>query len=42
MATYVLYGAVIVIVLFILLLGGRAVVDALRQKRVKRMSRSNP
>jgi hypothetical protein len=42
MVTYALYGAAIVVVLFMLLFGGRVVVDAIRQKRVKRMSRSNP
>jgi hypothetical protein len=42
MVTYGLYGAVIVIVLIVLLFGGRAIVDAVRQKRVKRTIRSNP
>jgi uncharacterized protein YneF (UPF0154 family) len=40
--TYVLYGAVVVIVLVVLLFGGRAVVDAIRQKRIKRTIRENP
>jgi hypothetical protein len=42
MVTYALYGAVIVIVLVVLLFGGRAIVDAVRQKRIKRTIRANP
>jgi hypothetical protein len=42
MVTYALYGAVVVIVLVVLLFGGRAIVDAIRQKRIKRTIRSNP
>jgi hypothetical protein len=42
MVTYALYGAVIVIVLVVLLFGGRAIVDAIRQKRIKRTIKSNP
>jgi hypothetical protein len=42
MVTYGLYGAVMVIVLVVLLFGGRAVADAIRQKRIKRTIRSNP
>jgi hypothetical protein len=42
MVTYSLYGAVIVIVLVVLLFGGRAIADALRQKRIKRTIKSNP
>jgi hypothetical protein len=42
MVTYALYGAVMVIVLVVLLFGGRAIVDAIWQKRIKRTIRSNP
>jgi hypothetical protein len=42
MVTYGLYGAVMVIVLVVLLFGGRAIVDAIRQKRIKRTIKSNP
>jgi hypothetical protein len=42
MVTDILYGAVVVIVLFMLLFGGRAIVDALRQKKVKGTSRTHP
>jgi hypothetical protein len=42
MVTYALYGAVLVIVLVVLFFGGRAIVDAVRQKRIKRTIRENP
>jgi hypothetical protein len=42
MVTYGLYGAVMVIILVVLLFGGRVIIDALRQKQVKGTSRTHP
>jgi len=42
MVTDILYGAVVVIVLVVLFFGGRAIVDAIRQRRIKRTIKSNP
>jgi hypothetical protein len=42
MVTYALYGAVIVIVLVVLFFGGRAILDAARQKRVTGAAKTYP